>query len=169
MKTLIVTIAITLLYAGFLVYQQDNNRYLRELEILKHAADEASASASLYYDAAMFAEGDKIFNQAEGRKAIEFILRSYLNLDEYLMPLDNTYWQDRVTYNVYFIDQKYLDQYDEDANFPYLFRDELTGYVKTITEPTVIVTVNAGRPRYRLSFLSPNDAIRSSCYEYVGR
>lgn len=162
MKTLIVTIAITLLYAGFLVYQQDNNRYLREVENLKHAADEASASASLYLDASEFAQGRKVFNRTEGIIAIEFMLRSYLNLDEQLIPLDNTYWQDKITYVLTYFDES-------NTSFPVLFEDPLTGYVKTITEPTVIVTVNAGRPRYRLSFLSPNDAIRSSCYEHVGR
>jgi len=162
LKVLIVAISITILFTGFLIYQQDNNRYIRELENLKHAADECSASASLLYHPTEFSQGRKIFNQTEGIEAIKYMLKSYLNLDDILMPLDNTYWQDQITYDAYFLDTS-------NTTFPYLFTDPLTGYVKTITEPTVIVTINAGTPHFRLSFLSPDDAIRSSSYEYDGR
>ena len=49
--------------------------------------------------------------------------------------------------DVYFID-------DSTVTFPYLFIDNITGYSKYVFEPTVIVTIKAGRERMRLPFLN---------------
>jgi hypothetical protein len=162
MKSLIVGLALSILFVSFTIYQQDHNSYIRALESLKYVADECSASASLYFDKSEYAEGRMVFNQSEGIKAIEYILKKGLKLDDSLNPLPNTYWTEQVDYKVYFYD-------DSNSTFPFLFVDPDTSFTKTISEPTVIVTINAGKPRYRLSFITASDAIRSSSYEYEGR
>lgn len=159
MKPLIVGLALAILYTSFMIYQQDNNQFIRALEDLKYVADECSDSASLFYNTSQFGKGKKTFNQIEGKKAIKDILKKNLNLDDTLTPLPGGYWTETIEYDVYFFD-------DSNTTFPYLFTDPKTSYSKTLTEPTVIVTVNAGKPRFRLSFLNPSDAIRSSAYEY---
>lgn len=162
MKPLIVGLAIVILFTAFTIYQQDNNTYIRQLEYLKYIADECADSAALYYNTTEFGEGRKVFNQDEGIKAIEYMLKDYLNLYDDLTPKDNSYWVDPIEYNVYFFDYS-------NTTFPTLFTEPITGYVKSITEPTVVVTINAGRPKFRLPFLSADDAVRTSAYEYQER
>lgn len=162
MKPLIVGMAIVLLFTAFILFQQDHNKYIRELERLKFIADECSASASLFFDTVEFSEGRKVFNRTESIKALEYILKANLKLDDELKPLPNNYWRDTVKYDVYFFDEG-------NTTFPFLFTDPKTNYVKTLVEPTVIVTINTGKPRYRLSFVTLTDTIRSSAYEYETR
>lgn len=160
MKSFLIGLGIILLYIIFLPYEQDNNTYIRQLENLKYVADECSASASLYLDNSI-KNGDIIYNKTQGKMAIENTLKNNLKLDDNLYPMKGSYWNDTIKYDVYYIDDTYT--------FPYEFKDKRTSYIKLITEPTVIVTIDAGRPTFRLKFLKPQNAIRSSGYEYVGR
>lgn len=177
MKPLIVGLALTILFTSFSIYQLDNNRHIRESEILKYVADECSASGSLYFDKAEFSIGKKVFNDIESLKAIEFIIKKSLHLDDSFNPLPNTYWTETIVFDVYYFDdsltmRKYTNGVlveQNSFNYPYLFVDSKTSYTKAISEPTVIVTIDAGKPRYRLLFLTPTNVIRSSAYEYQGR
>jgi len=161
MKPLIFALAITILFVGFTIYQQDHNRYIRELENLKYVADECSASGVLYFIETEYSEGRMIFNQPESKKVIEYILKHALHLDDYFYPQD-AYWTDRIEYEAYFFDESNI-------SFPYLYTDSETAFTKAIFYPTVVVKINAGRPRYRLSFLPAQDVIRISAYEHKER
>jgi len=162
MKPFIFAMALTILYTTFSIYQHDHNAFIRQQEQLKYVADESSASASLFYDTTEYSEGRKVFNRTEGIKALEDILKRNLKLDDFFIPLPNTYWREKIEYKVYFYDES-------NTTFPFVFTDPTTSYVKTLTEPTVIITVDAGKPRYRLSFLNPVNTVRSSAYEYETR
>lgn len=175
MKILIVTMAILMIFSMFMVFQLDNNLYIRELENLKYVTDEASSTALQFYDEVQFSHGYKYFNKAEGNKAIYYLITENLNLNSDLTP--NKYWQDTIEYYVYYIDDSstmttYKDgllQSQVPITFNYMFTEPLTGYKKLITEPTVIVTINAGRPKFRLPFITMSDAVRTSAYEYLER
>ena len=162
MKPFLFTIAMVILYSIFLIYQTDNNSYIRQLENLKYVADECAGAASLYYDEELFSKGLIVYNQEEGKKAIEYILKTSLKTESDLTPLSNSYWQEQIEYEVYFLD-------NSNTTFPVMFVDNRTSYNKLITEPTIIVTVDAGKPRFRLSFLKPERVIRTSAYEYYER
>ncbi len=176
MKTLIVGVAIAILYSAFLIFQMDNNLYLIKLEELKAVSNECSAAA-LYYDTCEYREGLKVFNREEGNKAIRHLICNNLKLDENFFPKVGSYWTDKVGYNVFYIDDSgfiyeyYNNGYIGRESFAYgsLYTDPIEGYQKVITEPTVIVTIVAGKPKYRLSLLGLQEicAARSSAYEYV--
>lgn len=174
MKILISTAAMVILWTMFSAYQIDMNQYTRELEHLKYVADECSASAALYYDNIQFSEGMKAYNQAEGNKAILSILKRNLYLYDNLTPKKRFFSETVKYYTYYFDDSGYLTSYSNGGlqnktsfTFPYLFTEPLTGYKKLITEPIVIITVDEGKPKFRLLFLNINNTIRTSAYEYL--
>lgn len=177
MKALLVGLAITVLYSVFLVFQWDNNLYRLKLEELKTVANECSAAAALFYEVSDFKEGHKVFNREEGNEAIKYLLLNNLKLNENLHP--TVYWSDKIDYYVfYFDDSRFVHEYHngeyiDSTLFLYgdIFTDPLQGYKKVIGEPIVIVTISAGRPPFRLSFLKLNKicGVRSSAYEYVDR
>ncbi|MGD9679239.1 MAG: hypothetical protein AB7V16_12935 [Vulcanibacillus sp.] len=162
MKSLIVGVALILLYTIFIIYQDDSNTYQRELERLKQVADECASSGALYFYENQYSEGYKVINQTETINAIEYILKYNLKLDDNFNPLSISYWKEHITYNAYFFD-------DSNTSFPFLYTDPYTGGQKLITEPSVVVIINAGYGDFRLSFLDLNDSIRSSSYEYYTR
>lgn len=179
MKILIITVAVSILYAAFLVFQVDNNLYLLKLEELKEISKECSAAAAQYYDLESFKEGEKVFNKEEGNKAIRHLMIENLNLDTALYPIDASYWSDQIAYYVFYFDDSkqmyayYNEELQSVEAFSYgvVFTDPIEGYRKVITEPCVIVTIAAGKPNYRLSFLKHLEiqSARSSAYEYVDR
>lgn len=162
MKTFLFSIAMIIMYIIFITYQVDNNTYIRQLDELKVLVDECAATASLYYDEEAFSKGNIIYNQKEGIKAIEYLIKYCLKLDNNFVPNDHSYWQDTIKYDVFFMD-------DSNTSFPYLFQDSYRGYTKLITNPTVVVVIDAGRARFRLEFLESKNAIRVSSYEYLER
>ena len=104
-----------------------------------------------------------IFNKTESIKAIEEVIKVHLNLDDNFMPLHNSYWTEKVTYKAYFYD-------DNNCTYPYLFTDDITGFSYVIRNPTVVVTINAGKARYSLSFIKSNsDNIRIAAHTWEGR
>ena len=179
MKVLIVGLAITVLYAGFLVFQADHNRFIIKQEELKALANECSGAAALYYEKTAYKDGYKVFDISEGNKAIGFLIRENLKLDEEFNPLEGAYWVDTIDYYVHYYDDSGLmsayhrDSLTETGSFSYgdLYVDPVEDYMKVISEPTVIVTIIAGRPRYRVTFFEAFEitAARSSAYEYVSR
>lgn len=171
-------IALVILCTIFTVFQQDNDRYIEEYEKLKYTADEVASSGAAYKDLIEYSYGKMVFNYAEGNKAVSYQIKALLKLDDSFNPL-NTYWRDKISYKVYYYDHSNIAKIYENGSlveeksfsFNYLFQDKDTGYTKLIVEPTVIVTINAGKPRFRLTLFDTSniDAIRSTAYEWKGR
>lgn len=173
MKTMIVGIAIIIIFTFFNIFQFDTNLMQRQQERLKFVADDISNAGSLYYDKTAFGNGRKVFVDATANVKMEELLKMNLKLNNSFLPLGG-YWKDTIKWTSYFFDdtntmrvyQNGISLSTSAIVFPYLFTEPLTGYVKLITEPTVIVTINAGKPQFRLPFLTKQDIIRTSAYEY---
>ena len=161
MKSYIIGVAMFIVFMIFTVFQYDYNLHQQYLYNLKFAAQEAAAAGSQYWSKAEFAEGRFIFNQTEGKKAAEYIIRQQLKLDEFLQPLSGSYWQEKVTYTMEFFD-------DSNSNFPFLYENADHLFTITIAEPSVVITINAGKPRYRL-IENPPDAVRVAAHEWKER
>lgn len=165
--------AIFMLFLTFLLYQIDVNDFFIAQEMVKFHADEAAASGSLRYDQAEFADGFKVYDDPLSNLAIESVIEENFGLDNSLTPGPDSYYQEQFEYYSYFFDDSGLMRtYDNgtfvsQTAFSYgdMFTEPLTGYNKLITEPTVVVTIDAGPARMR--FTSAFDIIRTSAYEYV--
>ncbi|QSX05475.1 hypothetical protein JYG23_12430 [Sedimentibacter sp. zth1] len=174
MKAFIVGIALIILMTLMLVFQSDNYNCRLETENLKYCCEEASDSASLCYTEIHDKKGYKIYDEQEGIRVIERTIKNYLKTNENLEPIPKSYWTEKINYTAYFFDDdKTCSIYRNGAkikesvfNYPFLFTDEELQYKKSISSPNVIVTINAGKSKYRLSFIKPKDIIRSSGYEY---
>lgn len=162
MKPFLLTLAMLILFSIFLTYQTDNNTYIRQLEKLKQVADECSASAGLFYDEDSYSKGMTIYNQEEGKKIIHYLIKTSLGLQDDLTSLSTSYWKESIQYEVQFFDHS-------NKTFPFMYSDAQNRFTKVITEPTIIVEINAGKPPFRLEFLQPKEAIRISAYEYLER
>lgn len=162
MKPFLFTLAMLMVFAIFLTYQTDNNTYTRQLEKLKYVADECSAAAGLLYDEEAFSRGITVYNQEEGKKIIKCLIKENLELKDEHTPSKSSYWKDDINYEIIFFD-------NSNTSFPYSYTDSQKRFTKLISEPTVIVEINAGKPSFRLEFLESKDAIRSSAYEYLER
>ena len=163
MKPFIVGLAIILLYTTLYVFDVDyrDNRYF--LKDLKYVCEEVSISGALFLETEEYKEGRIIFNQSEAIAAIENQMKILLKLDDEFNPLPGSYWTDKITYDVYFLD-------DSNTIFPTTFVDPDTNYTAAITMPTVVVTINAGDGRSMLSSLnSTTDNIRSASHTWEGR
>lgn len=174
MKPLIAGISLIIIILIMLVFQADNYNYRLQSNFLKFCADEASNSASLFYDEDKFRSGQKIFNEEEGIKSIENVIKNYLKTDNTLSPLKESYWTDNISYTAYFFNDNLLCSVYENGiktdsfnfTYPYLYDDIQLHYKKSVAKASVIVTINAGKVRYRLNFSSKPICIRSSGYEY---
>lgn len=162
MKEFLIGFAVTIVYTIIMVFSQDYSLAQQQYFKLKYVCEEVSASASLFYVKSEYANGRKVFNQAEGREIIENQIQTLLQLDDNFNPLANSYFTERVTYEAYFFD-------DSNTTYPEVFTDPDTGYTRTIGDPTVIVTINAGEPRYRLTFIDAPDMVISSSHEWKSR
>ncbi|MCT4544963.1 MAG: hypothetical protein N4A63_15635 [Vallitalea sp.] len=162
MKPFIFSLAMVILFSIFLVYQTDNNNYMRQLEELKKVADECSASAGLFYDEELYSTGITVYNKEEGQKIIKYIIKESLELQDNLTPSSKSYWRQQVQYEVSFFD-------NSNTEFPFIYEDNNNNFTKIINEPTIIVKINAGKPYFRLKFLKLKSTIRTSAYEYVSR
>lgn len=173
MKVFIYGLAVIILFSIFMIFQADNDSFLSDQEYLKSVADDCSNAAALYYDRARFAEGVKIFNKDEGNKAILYILKNNLHLNSDLTGNDESL-HTAFRYYTYYIDgDGTITSFEGDVlisretgSFPYQFREERTGYEKTVYEPTVIVTIDAGEFNYRLAAVNDPELTRTSGYEY---
>ncbi len=175
MKPFIVGIAIFLIYLMLIMFQTDSNMFLRAQEDLKFQADELANTGLLFYDPIQFSEGKKVFDIAASNNAISNLIKLNLGLDNGYVPI-NSYWTDPINYYTYFFDHSgRMRMYhnnvlvsDVPFTFSYLFTEPITGYKKLVTEPTVIVTIDAGSPRFRLTFLNGiGNVVRTSAYEYI--
>lgn len=173
MKVLITTCALSLLFSIFTLFQYDCNQLQLWQERIKWEADNAADAAALYFEPEQFAKGIKVFNKTEGNKATAYVLKNNLDQDgDGVIRKDVL--GDRFEYYIYYFDgngimttfKENTEMSESTFEFPYSFTEDLTGYAQTITEATVIVTIDAGAFNYTLTFIEDPDCIRTSGYEY---
>lgn len=174
MKVLIFTCAISLLFSIFTLFQYDSNQRLKWQERIKWEADNASDAAALYYNPEEFSKGLKVFNKSEGNKAAEYVLKHNLDPDGNGV-IQNECLKEKFEYYIYYFDGNGTMTYykentklkEESFEFPYRFREPLTGYEQMIYGASVVVTIDAGAFDYSVSFIEDSQIIRTSGYEYV--
>jgi len=178
MKIFIITVAVVIVYSFTMVFAQDYRQAQRNSYRLKYACEELSATGASFYDLEDYSEGYTIFNTEEGMNAIKNQLTNLLSIDSSLTPVDNSYWSEQIQYMVYFYDDSeickvyYNGSFEREEAFTYgsSHEDDWTSYNTVISDPTVVVTINAGPPRFRVKFLDAiPDIIRSSSHEWKER
>jgi len=88
-------------------------------------------------------------------------LHKNLKLSLELFPGTNSYFTQQIQYDIRFFD-------DSNTNFPYLYEDLINRFTLTISNPTVVIIVNAGKSRYKL-IDNPPDVISIAAHEWKGR
>ena len=168
------------LFANFLCLKPDKRwGYLaKSAEVGKYVCEELSATGAAFFDREEYSDGYTIFKTEEGINAIKDQLTSLLSVDSSMTPVENSYWSKNIEYKVYFYDDSGIckvytnGSLDKEEAFTYgdLHKDDWTSYNTVISDPTVVVTINAGPRRFRLKFLdSIPDIIRSSSHEWEDR
>lgn len=176
MKTFIIGVALTILLSTVMIFKIDNDEYQLTQDRYKTIANNAADAASLYYNKGQFSNGMKVFDKNSGNQATKDIIFKGLNLDSERKGGITQYALGRHDYYIYFFDEtgvlsKYKNESflsSEDIVFPYTFEEALTGYKTQVTEPTVLITIDAGKFDFRESFIHDQELIRTSGYEYVG-
>ncbi|MBA7658946.1 hypothetical protein ES703_66909 [subsurface metagenome] len=178
MKIFIITVAVVILYSFMVVFTQDYRQAQRNSYRLKYVCEELSATGASFFDSEEYSEGYTIFDTEEGIRAIKDQLTNLLSVDSNITPVANSYWSKNIEYKVYFYDDSGICKVytngspDREEVFTYgdSHRDDWTSYNTVISDPTVVVTINAGPGRFRLKFLDPLlDIIRSSSHEWEER
>lgn len=164
MKSFIVGITVVLLSTFFITYQQDSNLHQLKLHELKYVAEEVAAAAAQFHDLEEYGEGRLVFNQEEGIKAAEYVLKQTLSLNDDFKPKSGTYYQDQIKLHIEFLDES-------NTIFPYTYTDTDTNFTQVITEPSVAVTINAGKARYRVRYIQLDqiDCVRTAIHEWKER
>jgi hypothetical protein len=178
MKIFIITVAVVIVYSFTMVFAQDYRQAQRNSYRLKYVCEELSATGAAFYDLEDYSEGYTIFNSEEGIRAIKEQITSLLSVDSSLTPVDNSYWLEPIKYMVYFYDDSGVckvysnGSFEREEAFMYgsTHKDDWTAYNTVISDPTIIVSINAGPARFRVKFLDLlPDIIRSSSHEWEGR
>ena len=178
MKIFIITVAVVIVYSFTMVFTQDYRQAQRNSYRLKYVCEELSATGASFYDLEDYSKGYTIFNVEEGIRAIKDQLTNLLSVDSSLTPEDNSYWMEQMQYKVYFYDDSEIckvydnGSFEREETFTYgdSHKDDWTTYNTVISDPTVVITINAGPARFRLKFLeSLPDIIRSSSHEWEGK
>lgn len=175
MKTYIIGIACILISSAFCCFQMYTDKLIDTESLLKSTANNAANAAALYYDMDEYSEGNKVFNKEEGNKAILFTIKENLKLNND-MSFKGDILPDTCHYIVYYFDEtEKMTKYQDDSfvtretvNFPFEFVEQKSNYKKTITEATIIVTIDAGTFNYSLAFIQDPKLVRTSAYEYKG-
>lgn len=160
MKYLIIGVAVAVLFCYVLVYNEDHRAAQRYNNELRFVAEEAAAAAAQYFNKEQYGLGKYQFNQAEGIKAAEYVIKKNLLLDNDFNPLPESYWTEKVSYTIEFFDHL-------NTTFPILYEHQASNYSLALGDPTVVVTLNAGKGRYRL--LDTPDMIRTSAFTQKSR
>lgn len=145
MIVIIIGLAITILSTMGLVDHQDHNFHQIYKNQIKFIAEEAASAAAQFYDVEAYSNGYKIFNKAEGEKAAIYIIKNLMNLDNNFNPVGNNYWQDKINIEIQFWDDSNLDTLE---STPLIYSSG--NHHVIINQPTVIVKIDAGKPRYRI-------------------
>lgn len=161
MKSYIIGVALFFVFMIFTTYQYDYNMHQEQVYSLKFVAEEVVAGAAQYFLIDQYINGYLVFNKEQGILAVEYILQKNLKLNSDLFPGTNSYWVQQIQYDIKFFD-------DSNTNFPYLYEDIINSFTLTITNPTVVLTINAGKPRYKL-IDNPPDVICIAAHEWKER
>jgi hypothetical protein len=146
-KALLVFMAMLLVCAAFVFYQNDMGRYMRAQTALKALADECAAGAALYFDEEAYAEGRMIFNEDEGRRYIAHMLATSG------IPAPDVRAAGPVTASVSFYDDR--GAYGGSA-----------GAFGVVNHPSVVVRLRvATEDVFRLPFLTVTELERETMYE----
>lgn len=147
MKEFIVGLGISILFILTLAYQTDTHLHQEFKVRLKVAAEEAAAAGAQYFSRERYGDGYYVFNEAESKKAIKHLIQSYLKLNDDLSPTEMTYWNQsgNIKYEVTFVNS-------DDQSFPTTINVNHFGIEQShiLFGPSVIVTINAGKARYKL-------------------
>ena len=173
MKVFIVTLAVVILYTFTIVFNQDYRQAQRATIGVKYVCEELSATGSLFYDVEQFGDGLTVYNTEQSMVAIRDQITHLISFDSVRNPIPGSYWTDQMNYIVYFYDDLlerkiYINgdlSSSEDFTYPYSHLDLWTNYNYIVNDPVVIVTINAGIPKYRYPFLNEiPDIVRSSSH-----
>lgn len=164
MKWFIVGTALFMISLRFLFFQTESDRNLIESEAVKFTAQEAASAAAQYFIDTEYAEGRYIFNQEEGIKAAEYVIKTDLELDNNFMPTKYSYWRDQVSYTIEFFDEQTIGNTAGCTEFPCLYIHDTTDFSLAIAHPTVIITINTGRARY--TFMTEPTVYRTGAHEW---
>lgn len=162
MKIFIITLAVIVLYSFTITFTQDYRQAQRNSYRVKYACEELSATAATFYDREKYSEGYTVFDTDQGIKAIKDQITSLLSVDGSGNPISDSYWTGILHYMVYFFDDSLLMKIYTDGEFtisksfsyPHFHEDYWIEYNTIITNPTVVVTVNAGNPRFRFNIFN---------------
>jgi len=177
-KIFIITVAVIILYSFTVVFTQDYRQAQRNSYRLKYVCEELSCTGASFFDREEYSEGYTIFDTEEGINTIGDQLTSLLSVESSMTPAANSYWSKNMQYKVYFYDDSGIcrvytngsPEREEAFTYGDLHKDDWTSYNTVISDPTVVVTINAGPGRFRLKFLDPlPDIIRSSSHEWEGK
>lgn len=178
MKILITTLAVMVLYSFTITFTQDYKQAQRNNYRVKYVCEELSATAATFYDREQYSEGYTVFNTEQGINAIKDQITNLLSVDADGNSIDNSYWRDTLHYMVYFYDDSLIKKVyigreffgSESFLYPYFHKDYWIKYNTMITSPTVVVTINAGNPVFRLSlFNNLSNITRSSSHVWEYR
>lgn len=158
MKSYIIGTALFIVFMIFTFFQYDYNTHQEQLYNLKFVTEEAAAAAAQYIIDAEYANGNYTFNCDEGIIAAEYIISQNLKLDDNFFPKENSYWQEQIKYEIIFFD-------DSNTTYPALYENNNKTFALTVTQPTVIININAGKPNYIFINNSP-DVISISAHEW---
>jgi len=145
-KVFIITVAVIILYSFTICFTQDYRQAQRNSYRLKYVCEELSATGASFYDLEEYSDGFTMFNTGEGI--------------------------------VYFYDDSGIckiyanGSLEREEAFTYgdMHKDDWTSYNAVISDPTVVVTINAGPGRFRFKFLNPlPDIVRSASHEWEDR
>lgn len=159
MKQFLVGWAIVILCSNGFIFRQDYHMHQRQLNRLKFVCEEAAAAAAQYQNFDEYKNGKFVFNREEGIKAAEYIIKSNLKLDDNFMPGQNNYWQSKVTYKIEFYDEGNVNFSTQRP----LYQHSSGMLTQVITSPTIVVSIEAGKPRYRQG-IQVNNAFRIAAH-----
>jgi hypothetical protein len=121
-----------------------------------------TAAGAQYIEKNDYINGNIVFNREEGMLAGENILKESLRLDDNFSPKANSYFNQKIEYRLEFFD-------DKNTNFPIIYNDEDSGFTTVVKEPSVVGSINAGFPKYRVKFAeNSRELIRTSVFEWKG-
>lgn len=139
MKNMIISLAIVLLIANFMMFQKDSYNLVYAMNAMKNIADDMARSAALSIDYEKLSEGKFDFDQTEGRYMAK---RAF---DEQIAAFEKRNHDELFDYN----NIKYSLSFNEASG-------------------KVTVNIDLGKANYKLPYLRNNKDLKvDSVYEYV--
>jgi hypothetical protein len=143
----------------FLIDSFDFNAHNQHVVHLGRVAGEVAAASVQFVEENDYAEGVKVFKYEQGIMQANAMLATNLNADidsvqgnwDYdsrtytaiIEPLANNYIKDTIKYTIIFFD-------DSNTSYPVLYQNGT--FIHAIGDPTAVVIIDTGKPRYRSIF-----------------